>query len=65
LRKGLGFCWSVATVALPKTGKKMMERWIANDDKDVLWVMKENLRKKRLTRMDAQWVATSKVRLGM
>lgn len=65
LRKGLGYCWSVAIVALPKTGKKMMERWIANDDKDVLWVMKENLRKKRLTRMDAQWVATLKARLGM
>ncbi len=65
LRKGLGYCWSVAIVALPKTGRKMMERWIANDDKDVLWVMKENLRKKRLTRMDAQWVATLKARLGM
>jgi hypothetical protein len=65
LRKGLGYCWSVAIVALPKTGKKMMERWIADDDKDVLWVMKENLRKKRLTRMDAEWVATSKARLGM
>ena len=65
LRKGLGYCWSVAIVALPKTGRKIMERWIANDDKDVLWVMKENLRKKRLTRMDAQWVATLKARLGM
>ena len=65
LRKGLGYCWSVAIVALPKTGKEMMERWIADDDKDVLWVMKENLRKKRLTRMDAEWVATLKARLGM
>ena len=65
LRKGLGNCWSVAIVALPKTGKKIMERWIANDDKDVLWVMRENLRKKRLTRMDAQWVAALKARLGM
>jgi hypothetical protein len=43
----------------------MMERWFASDDKDVLWVMKENLRKKRLIRMDAQWVTTSKTRLGM
>jgi hypothetical protein len=65
LRKGLGYCWSVAAVALPDEGKKMMERWFSSDDKDVLWIMKENLRKKRLTRMDAGWVEKWKVRLGM
>jgi hypothetical protein len=65
LRKGLGYCWSVAAVALPVEGKKMMERWFSSDDKDVLWIMKENLRKKRLTRMDAGWVEKWKVRLGM
>jgi hypothetical protein len=65
LRKGLGYCWSVAAVALPDEGKKMMERWFSSNDKDVLWIMKENLRKKRLTRMDAGWVEKWKVRLGM
>jgi hypothetical protein len=65
LRKGLGYCWSVAAVALPVEGKKMMEQWFSSDDKDVLWIMKENLRKKRLTRMDAGWVEKWKVRLGM
>jgi hypothetical protein len=65
LRKGLGYCWSVAAVALPDEGKKMMERWFSSNDKDVLWIMKENLRKKRLTRMDAGWVERWKVRLGM
>jgi hypothetical protein len=65
LRKGLGYCWSVAAVALPDRGKKMMERWFSSDDKDVLWIMKENLRKKRLTRMDSGWVEKWKVRLGM
>jgi hypothetical protein len=65
LRKGLGYCWSVALVAFPEEGRKMMERWFSSDDKDVLWIMKENLRKKRLTRMDAEWVARWKVRLGM
>jgi hypothetical protein len=65
LRKGLGYCWSVALVAFPEEGKKMMERWFSSDDKDVLWIMKENLRKKRLTRVDAEWVARWKVRLGM
>jgi len=65
LRKGLGYCWSVALVAFPEEGRKMMERWFLSDDKDVLWIMKENLRKKRLTRLDAEWVARWKVQLGM
>jgi hypothetical protein len=65
LRKGLGYCWSVAVVALPEEGKEIMERWFASDDKDVLWIMKQNLRKKRLTRMDADWVEGWKVRVGM
>jgi hypothetical protein len=65
LRKGLGYCWSVAVVALPEQGEKMMERWFSNDDKDVLWIMKENLRKKRLARMDADWVERWKIHLGM
>jgi hypothetical protein len=65
LRKGLGYCWSVAVVALPEEGKEIMERWFASDDKDVLWIMKQNLRKKRLTRMDADWVEGWKIRVGM
>ena len=44
LRKGLGYCWSVAVVALPEEGKKRMERWFSSDDKDVLWIMRENLK---------------------
>ncbi len=56
LRKGLGYCWSVATIALPQEGKKLMEKWLASEDRDVLWIMKENLRKKRLERMDMGWV---------
>jgi hypothetical protein len=65
LRKGLGYCWSVAVAAAPEEGKKMMERWFSSDDKDVLWLMKENLRKKRLARMDAEWVEEGKARLQM
>jgi hypothetical protein len=65
LRKGLGYCWSVAVVALPEEGKRMMERWFSSDDNDVLWIMKQNLRKKRLNRTDAEWVRRWKARLGM
>jgi len=56
LRKGLGYCWSVAVAALPAEGKKRMEKWFANPDKDIRWIMKENLGKKRLVRADPQWV---------
>jgi hypothetical protein len=56
LRKGLGYCWSVAVVALPDEGKALMEKWLASQDKDIHWIMKENLKKKRLSRMDAAWV---------
>lgn len=56
LRKGLGYCWSVAVVALPEEGKAWMEKWLVSPDKDVRWVMQENLKKERLVRMDADWV---------
>jgi hypothetical protein len=56
LRKALGYCWSVAVVSRPEQGKKMMERWFAGPDPDIVWIMKENLKKKRLARMDPRWV---------
>jgi hypothetical protein len=56
LRKGLGYCWSVAVAALPEEGKKAMEKWLASPDKDIQWIMRENLKKKRLVRVDPQWV---------
>lgn len=56
LRKGLGYCWSVAVVALPEDGKRLMQKWLMNPDKDAQWIMQENLKKARLERMDALWV---------
>jgi len=55
LRKGLGYCWSVAVAALPDKGKKCMERWFSSVDKDIRWIMRENLKKNRLMRMDSNW----------
>jgi hypothetical protein len=57
LRKGLGYCWSVAVAAHPAEGKRMMERWLESGDPDVRWIMRENLKKKRLLRLDEDWVA--------
>ena len=65
LRKGLGYCWSVAVAAFPEEGKSRMEHWIDNQDRDVQWVMKQNLRKNRLTRMDSKWVARAQKRLTL
>ena len=56
LRKGLAYCWSVAVAALPEQGKPLMEKWLASPDKDIRWLMRENLKKDRLKRMDAEWV---------
>jgi len=56
LRKGLGYCWSVAVAARPDLGKPAMEKWLGHTGTDVRWVMLQNLRKNRLSRADAAWV---------
>ncbi len=56
LRQGLAYCWSVAVAALPDAGKPLMEKWLANPDPDIRWIMTENLKKNRLVKMDAGWV---------
>jgi hypothetical protein len=43
LRKGLGYCWSVAVAAQPQVGRPSMARWLASDDPDVRWILRENL----------------------
>lgn len=57
LKKGLAYAWSVAVAASPEDGKRAMEKWFASDDPAVRWIMRENLKKDRLKRMDAAWVA--------
>ncbi len=57
LLRALAYCWSVAVAALPDAGKPLMEVWLASDDPDIRWIMRENLKKNRLVKMDAAWVA--------
>ncbi|MDQ0767692.1 hypothetical protein QF031_000441 [Pseudarthrobacter defluvii] len=52
LRQGLGYCWSVAVVAAPDKGFEYLEKWAASPDKDVRWILRENLKKARLARAD-------------
>lgn len=64
LRKGMGYCWSVAVAALPDAGKAFMEKWLPSSDPDIRWIMRENLKKNRLIRMDAGWVARCQAALS-
>jgi hypothetical protein len=56
LRQALGYGWSVAAAADLPAGKQAMQAWFGSPDPDVRWVMKENLKKKRLERLDPAWV---------
>jgi hypothetical protein len=57
LRQALGYCWSVAVAASPEAGKLRMERWFQAEDHNNRWVMRENLKKARLQRLDPAWAA--------
>jgi len=56
LRKGLAYGWSVVVAAFPREGKPSLEKWLENSSPDIRWVMKENLKKKRLLKIDPLWV---------
>jgi len=32
-----------------------MEKWILTEDRNIAWIMKENLKKNRLLKMDREW----------
>lgn len=52
LRQALGYCWSVAVAAAPGEGFSRLERWAREPDRDIRWVIRENLKKKRLEAAD-------------
>jgi hypothetical protein len=51
LRQALGFTLSVVTAASPQTGFHLMEELAALPDADVVWIVRENMKHKRLS----QW----------
>ena len=63
LRQGMGYCWSVAVAALPEAGKPIIGKWLTSESKDVHWIIKENLKKNRLVKTDANWVKACLARL--
>lgn len=64
LRQALGYCWSVAAASLPEEGMKAVERWADHPDPDVRWILRENLKKNRLARLDPQWTAAMLARVA-
>lgn len=64
LCKGLSYCWSVVVAALPPQGKAAMEHWLSSTDKDVRRIIKANLKKNRLVKMDKAWVETCLVQIN-
>lgn len=64
LRQALAYCWSVAVAAAPEAGRPLMEPWMQSDDPDVVWVMKQNLSKKRMGAAGADWVTTWTTKLS-
>jgi hypothetical protein len=49
LRKALAYSVSVVVAAVPGPGFAQMHAWQAWDDADVCWLLRENLKKKRLS----------------
>jgi hypothetical protein len=64
LRQALAYCWSVIVVAAPERGKLRMEYWAQSADPDVIWAIRENLKKTRLLRLDPAWVDGLRSRLA-
>jgi hypothetical protein len=64
LKKGLAYCWSVAIVSCPEKGKKLFEKWVGNKNKEIMWIIKENLKKTRLLKMDKEWVSNQMAKLN-
>jgi hypothetical protein len=61
LRQALGYCWSVAVAAVPDQGFDRLERWAGSEDRDVCWVIRENLKKARLRRAGiGRWEALTR-----
>ena len=67
LRQALAYAWSVLVAANPSTCRPAFERWLlqaeSTDDKDLLWIVRQNLKKNRLQVLDAPWATSWATRL--
>lgn len=61
LRQALGYGWSVAIAAQASEGKAYFEAYSAASNKHIQWILRENLKKNRLAKMDKEWVERMKL----
>ena len=64
LRQALGYGWSVAVAADVTLGLPVFERWLADPNPDVRWIVRENLAKARLARVAPAWVERARAAVG-
>ncbi|MDX1813672.1 MAG: hypothetical protein R3319_02680 [Candidatus Bathyarchaeia archaeon] len=60
LRQGLGYSLSVIVRAVPREGFEYMRQLAEQQDSDILWIVKENLKKSRLVKNFPEEVASTK-----
>ncbi|MFX0163184.1 MAG: hypothetical protein ACFE68_07655 [Candidatus Hodarchaeota archaeon] len=60
LKQALGYSLSVVVCAVPKEGFEYMYQLLDSKDPDVLWIVKENLKKNRLKKSFPDYVASIK-----
>ncbi len=60
MKKGLGYTLSVVIYAIPKEGFEYMRQLVDSQDADILWIIKENLKKNRLIKNFPDEVASIK-----
>jgi len=60
LRQALGYSLSVVICAIPQDGFEYMQQLVDSQDADILWVIKENLKKNRLIKNFPNEVAAIK-----
>ena len=61
LRRALGHTVSVVTAAAPEEGFALLSECATWNDADITWVLRENLRKKRLAKFIRDFVRTSDI----
>ena len=61
LRRTLGYTLSVITASSPEQGFALMRECASWSDSDVAWILKENLKKKRLAKFAQDTEAVSKL----
>jgi hypothetical protein len=61
LRKTLGYTLSLVIVEIPEKGFELLDELMGSQDADLIWIAKNNLKKKRLIRMFPDQI---RVRLG-